>query len=118
MLHINLEILPNSPREYDENDRPKFGADEGPYCGTLPSPSFTQETPLTDVPDFEDGVTRDTGKGTKREATGGDEFGVTLGSAVEAELVRGLMVRQEERRVGKEGVGRCSSRGRRYNDKK
>src|SRR3546814_5623704 len=88
MLHINLEILPNSPREYDENDRPKFGADEGPYCGTLPSPSFTQENPLTDVPDFEDGVTRDTGKGTKRAATGGYEFGVTPGSAVEAELNR------------------------------
>src|SRR3546814_19897930 len=28
MLHINLEILPNSPREYDENDRPKFGAED------------------------------------------------------------------------------------------
>ncbi|NYG58800.1 phospholipid/cholesterol/gamma-HCH transport system substrate-binding protein [Nocardioides daedukensis] len=92
MLHINLEILPNFPREYDENDRPKFGADDGPYCGTLPSPSFTQEKPLTDVPDFEDGVTRDTGKGTKRAATGGYEFGVTPGSAIEAELVRGLMV--------------------------
>lgn len=95
-LHINLELLPNIPREYDENDRPKIAEKGGAYCGTLPDSPYTQKNPFVNVPDFDDGVTRDTGKGTKRTAPGessstGFEFAATPGSSTEANLVRGIV---------------------------
>lgn len=95
-LHINLELLPNFAREYDENDQPKIAEKSGAYCGTLPNPPFTQENPFRNPPDLDDGVTRDTGKGTKRAAPGGQasngfEFAATPGSVSEANLVRGIL---------------------------
>ncbi|MDT0200753.1 MCE family protein [Nocardioides sp. AE5] len=90
-LHINLELLPNIPREYDEGDRPITQDKRGPYCGTLPDPPFTQEDPFRTPPDFNDGVTRDTGKGTRRTVPGDYEFGAEAGSRAEADLVRGLL---------------------------
>lgn len=71
-LHINLELLPNSPRAYTAQDKPRFGADRGAYCGTLPNPPYSQDNPYRNPPNFDDGVDSGTGKGTMRAAPGID----------------------------------------------
>ncbi|MEQ6900623.1 MCE family protein [Nocardioides sp. YIM 152588] len=78
-LHIILELLPNQPREYDEGDRPHFGADNPPDCLGLPSPVGSQANPFDDFPNFDDGVDRPTGKGTIRVAPGFADAGGTTG---------------------------------------
>ncbi len=69
-LHIVLETLPNQPRAYNINDKPKFGDFTGPRCYNLPNPPWSQENPFTNVPNFDDGVDEPTGKGTMRIAPG------------------------------------------------
>lgn len=69
-LHINLETLPNQPRGYDAGDRPKYGADNGPYCGKLMNPPWNQDNVFKNVPNIDDGINRPTGKGTSRVAPG------------------------------------------------
>lgn len=96
ILHINLELLPNQPRGYHTGDLPVSGAKNGPYCGTLPNPPYTQENPFTDVPNVNDGVEEPTGKGTRRVAPGsalsGDTVTDTLaGSAAEDAFLRALL---------------------------
>ncbi len=73
-LHIILETLPNQPRPYDADDRPRFGADNDPDCLGLPNPEGSQAQPFDDLPNFDDGVDEPTGKGTVRVAPelGGD----------------------------------------------
>ena len=67
-LHINLELLPNQPRAYGPQDKPRFGDKRGPYCGTLPSPPYNQKK-IAPFPDnADDGVDEPTGKGTSRVA--------------------------------------------------
>ena len=39
-LHINLELLPNQPRQYGPQDKPRYGDKRGPYCGKLPAPQL------------------------------------------------------------------------------
>ena len=90
-LHINLEVLPNNPREYGPQDAPVIGADNGAYCGTLPNPPFTQENPLRNPSNLNDGVNQDTGKGTRRAAPGSLAMAAAPGSAAEADLIRGLV---------------------------
>lgn len=68
-LHIVLETLPNQPRGYGPQDAPVYGDKRGPYCGQLPSPSYSQANPGTQ-PDFVDGVDEPTGKGTSRVGPG------------------------------------------------
>lgn len=91
VLHINLEVLPNFPREYGPQDTPITQQKGGAHCGTLPNPPFTQKNPFTDVPNFADGVEQDTGKGTRRVAPGSVELSSTPGSDQEAELARDLL---------------------------
>jgi phospholipid/cholesterol/gamma-HCH transport system substrate-binding protein len=69
-LHIVLETLPQQPRAYNVNDLPKFADFTGPRCYNLPTPPWTQANPLTEVPNFNDGVDEPTGKGTMRVAPG------------------------------------------------
>jgi phospholipid/cholesterol/gamma-HCH transport system substrate-binding protein len=69
-LHIVLETLPQQPRPYNVNDRPRFADFTGPKCYHLPNPPWSQENPFTDVPNFNDGVDEPTGKGTMRVAPG------------------------------------------------
>jgi phospholipid/cholesterol/gamma-HCH transport system substrate-binding protein len=69
-LHIVLETLPNQPRGYGPDDAPRFGDARGPNCLSLPSPSWTQDNPLTHQPDFDDGLDSPTGKGISRGAPG------------------------------------------------
>ena len=38
-LHINLEVLPNSPTGYTPADTPRYGAHNGPHCEMLPEPA-------------------------------------------------------------------------------
>ncbi len=67
-LHIVVETLPNQPRAYNPNDRPRYGEDRGPNCLHLPNPPWSQENPSRHQPDFNDGVDEPTGKGTSRVA--------------------------------------------------
>ncbi|KRF16838.1 virulence factor Mce [Nocardioides sp. Soil797] len=90
-LHINLEVLPNTPRKYGPQDTPVTQQKSGAYCGTLPSPPYSQQNRFTDVPNFNDGVEQDTGKGTRRVAPGSRALRATPGSRREAEMVRGLL---------------------------
>lgn len=71
-LHIVLELLPNQPRGYGPQDRPRFGEDRGGSCLHLPSPPWSQENPTQLQPDLDDGVDEPTGKGTSRVAPGFD----------------------------------------------
>ena len=69
-LHIVLETLPNQPRSYNANDKPRYGEDRGPNCLNLPTPPGSQENPNQVQPDMDDGVDEPTGKGTSRVAPG------------------------------------------------
>lgn len=96
-LHINLELVPNQPRRYTAADKPRYGEDRGPYCGTLPNPPFNQQNPF-DQPAFDDGVDEPTGKGTTRVAPGFAADGTPVvdpgqyvGSLAEAGLLKTLL---------------------------
>ena len=69
-LHIVLETLPNQPRHYTKQDKPRFGEDRGPSCLHLPLPPWSQSNPARHQPNFDDGVDEPTGKGTSRVAPG------------------------------------------------
>ncbi|KAA1428429.1 MCE family protein [Nocardioides antri] len=71
-LHIVLETLPNQPRAYTVQDRPKFGDHRGPRCYSLPTPPWSQQNPYRNPPNFDDGVDEPTGKGTTRVPPGFD----------------------------------------------
>ncbi len=104
-LHIVLETLPNQPRGYNVNDKPRLGEDRGPTCINLPNPPGSQENPVRRQPNFDDGVDEPTGKGISRVGTGyaqspGDsgQFNTSLfgtpgyaGSTAEADLLRDLL---------------------------
>ena len=65
-----LETLPNQPRGYGAQDRPRYGEDRGPSCLHLPNPPWSQSNPVRHQPNFNDGVDEPTGKGTDRVAPG------------------------------------------------
>ncbi len=98
-LHINLEVLPNQPRSYNPSDKPRYGADRPPHCGTLPNPPFSQKNMYQSPPDFDDGVDEPTGKGIQRSGTGFDagRAGVTApngvwpGSTPESDVLKSLL---------------------------
>ena len=91
-LHIVLETLPNQPRGYGPDDVPIYADKRGPYCGALPAPSYSQENPVSSLPNFNDGVERPTGKGTSRTAPGWSGTGAGyVGSREEAALLKGLL---------------------------
>ena len=91
-LHIVLETLPNQPRGYGPQDKPRYGEDRGPNCLTLPSPPWTQDNPVRHQPDFNDGVDEPTGKGTSRVAPSYYKAGTGYaGSPAEADLIRALL---------------------------
>jgi phospholipid/cholesterol/gamma-HCH transport system substrate-binding protein len=60
-------------------------------CLSLPSPSWTQDNPLTHQPDFDDGVDEPTGKGTSRPAPGWSGAGSYVGSPQEAQFIKTLL---------------------------
>ncbi|MFC6288087.1 MCE family protein [Nocardioides sp. GCM10027113] len=98
-LHINLEPLPNQPRGYKPQDKPRFGEDRGPNCLRLPNPPYSQSNPVRSQPNMDDGVDEPTGKGTSRTTPG---FGVgaadlaptgfgVAGSSRESTLLKSLL---------------------------
>lgn len=91
-LHIVLETLPRQPRAYTVADKPRFGDFRGPRCYNLPNPPWTQENPLTDVPNFNDGVDEPTGKGTIRVAPGFEDPVGYQGTPEDTALLRDLVV--------------------------
>jgi phospholipid/cholesterol/gamma-HCH transport system substrate-binding protein len=99
-LHINLELLPNQPRAYNINDRPRYGDDRGPYCGDLPSPPGSQKNPFSYVPNIDDGVDEPTNKGTTRVAPGWSPAEWYVGSRDEADLIRQLLGASTGRKPG------------------
>jgi len=56
VLHVRLETLPRQPRAWGPQDRPVYEEDRGPACGHLPNPSWTQDNPLSVIPDVNDGI--------------------------------------------------------------
>jgi len=91
MLHIVLETLPNQPRPYNANDKPRFGENRGPVsCLHLPNPPWSQENPVRHQPNFNDGVDEPTGKGTSRVGLN-QYFRTTVGTAAESDLLRSLL---------------------------
>ncbi len=91
-LHIVLETLPNQPRGYTAADAPVYGDQRGYYCGRLPDPPWSQANPVTQQPDFVDGVDDQTGKGTSRVGPGwsGDAAGFA-GGRDETALLKALL---------------------------
>lgn len=91
-LHIVLETLPNQPRGYGPQDAPVYGDTRGPYCGTLPNPPFSQANPVTQQPNFVDGVDEPTGKGISRVGPGwsGSAAGF-VGGREESALLKSLL---------------------------
>ncbi len=88
-LHINLEVLPNSPTGYTPADKPKYGAHNGPHCGELPSPPYSQRnlSPQPPISAVDDGVSGGHGKFRNRSATGFDLTSGYAGTASERTLV-------------------------------
>ncbi|GAB3256542.1 MCE family protein [Alteromonas gracilis] len=56
VFHINLRVLPKQPRGYRADEVPVYGAKNGPRCGALPSPPWSQERIFRNVPDLADGA--------------------------------------------------------------
>jgi phospholipid/cholesterol/gamma-HCH transport system substrate-binding protein len=90
-LHIVLETLPNQPRPYGVNDRPRFGEDRGTTCLHLPSPPWSQSNPVRHQPDFNDGVDEPTGKGTSRVAPNRYYGSSLVSTPQESDLLRSLL---------------------------
>ncbi len=91
-LHIVLETIPNQPRAYGPQDAPVYGDKRGYHCGALPSPPYSQSNPVTQQPDFVDGIDEPTGKGTSRVGPGwsGTAAGFA-GGREESELLKALL---------------------------
>ena len=90
-LHINLELLPNQPRQYGPQDKPRFGDKRGPYCGKLPAPPYNQKN-IAPYPDnADDGVDEPTGKGTRRAGPAWAETSAYAGSQQEADFLRSVL---------------------------
>jgi phospholipid/cholesterol/gamma-HCH transport system substrate-binding protein len=90
-LHINLELLPNQPRAYGPQDKPRFGDKRGPYCGTLPNSPYNQKNKAPFPSNADDGVDEPTGKGTNRAALPWAESAADAGSAQEADFLRSVL---------------------------
>ena len=94
-LHIVLETLPNQPRGYGPQDKPRFGETRGPNCLHLPDPPWSQRNPLRHQPDFDDGVDEPTGKGISRVAPSASDRSTWAntgpGSTEEDALLRSLL---------------------------
>ncbi|HET9858397.1 MAG TPA: MCE family protein [Nocardioidaceae bacterium] len=89
-LHINLEVLPNQPRGYTPADDPRYDADNGPHCETLPTPPYSQANPGPQPQEGEvaDGVEQDLGK--RRAAPFLDLTSGLAGTAAERSVVNAI----------------------------
>jgi phospholipid/cholesterol/gamma-HCH transport system substrate-binding protein len=88
-LHINMETLPKQPTGYGPGDDPKYAANNGPHCETLPSPPYSQANPGPQPPmsAVDDGVEDGHGKFRNRAATGFDLTSGYAGTAAEQSVV-------------------------------
>jgi phospholipid/cholesterol/gamma-HCH transport system substrate-binding protein len=88
-LHINVEVLPNSPTGYRPDEQPRYGAHNGPHCERLPNPPYSQrnKTPQPPVSAVDDGVKGSHGKFRPRSATGFDLTSGYAGTTAERSLV-------------------------------
>jgi phospholipid/cholesterol/gamma-HCH transport system substrate-binding protein len=88
-LHINVEVLPNSPTGYTPADRPRYNARNGPHCERLPNPPYSQRnlTPQPPISAVDDGVSGGHGKFRPRSAPAFDLSSGYAGSASERTIV-------------------------------
>ncbi len=88
-LHINLEVLPNSPTGYTAADTPRYGAHNGTHCEMLPNPPYDQNVlnPQPPVSAVDDGVSGGHGKFRPRGAPAVDPSSGYAGTASERSLV-------------------------------
>jgi phospholipid/cholesterol/gamma-HCH transport system substrate-binding protein len=88
-LHINVEVLPNSPTGYSPADQPRYGAHNGPHCEELPNPPYSQRnlTPQPPVSAVDDGLSGGHGKFRPRSAPGFDVTSGYAGSGSERAVV-------------------------------
>jgi phospholipid/cholesterol/gamma-HCH transport system substrate-binding protein len=91
-LHINLEVLPNSPTGYTVQDTPRYGAHNGPHCERLPNPPYSQrnKTPQPAVHEVDDGLDGGHGKFRPRAATGFDVSSGYAGTRAERSVVNAV----------------------------
>ena len=91
-LHINLETLKKQPTGYGPADDPKFAANNGPHCETLPTPPYSQANPGPQPPmsAVDDGVEDGHGKFARRAATGFDMTSGYAGTAAERSVVNSI----------------------------
>lgn len=73
VFHISLELIPSQPTGYGIEDAPRFGAKNGPHCGELPNPPYSQAnpSPQPDAATVDDGVESDHGKNRSGGRSGG-----------------------------------------------
>ncbi len=91
-LHIVLEPIPNQPRAYGPQDKPRYGEKRGPNCVNLPNPPWSQENPSPHQPNMNDGVDEPTGKGTSRVAPNYYSADASMvGSPQESALLKSLL---------------------------
>ena len=88
-LHIDLEVLPNSPTGYTPADKPRYGAHNGPHCEMLPNPPYDQRVlnPQPPISAVDDGVSGGHGKFRPRSAPAADPSSGYAGTASERSLV-------------------------------
>lgn len=88
-LHINLELLPKQPTGYSVADDPEYTAKNGPHCGTLPRPPYSQANlaPQPPMSEVGDGVEDGHGKFRPRAATSFDLTSGYAGTAAERSVL-------------------------------
>jgi phospholipid/cholesterol/gamma-HCH transport system substrate-binding protein len=94
-LHVNLETVPYQPSGYAPADAPKYHADYGPSCATLPLPPYSQTDPApvpwwADEREDDDGIAGSHGKYRAVPAYRTDRTDVT--TLLLGPLVRGSAV--------------------------
>jgi phospholipid/cholesterol/gamma-HCH transport system substrate-binding protein len=72
-LQNTLEFNQRQPTGYGTQDAPRFGARNGPHCGELPNPPYSQgnPSPQPDAATVDDGVESDHGKNRSGGRPGG-----------------------------------------------
>lgn len=80
-LNISLETIPRQPTGYTPEDDPKYGADYGPDCLTLPNPPYDQEN-IAPMPEFAKNKESDDGvEGSHNKYRKAPVFDLTSGFA-------------------------------------
>ena len=89
-LHITLETIKKQPTGYTPADDPRYGADNGPHCETLPNPPYSQAKPRPATTPAHRRRRVKTGHGKYRTAPDYDLTSGYSGTLAEQRLVNAL----------------------------